>query len=146
LAVTGVAIAGFAVYYRAAADEAEPLAQVTVWGARLALAATLLQGIVGAWVLIELPPAQRGAMMGDDALATLLFVAGLATTLALLHSLLANSLGDTATKSVWQSIVLTAVVVLVMAGALRRVTSLRGVHVRATAQGIMEKRDNTHRF
>jgi putative copper export protein len=91
VAVTGVLILGFALRI-ARRGQSEDAGRVTAWGARLALAASLLQILTGMYVLLELPDPQRNRLLGSSWLATGLFAASLLAVLALLHHLAELSL------------------------------------------------------
>jgi hypothetical protein len=88
-------------------------------GALIALTATATQLIVGTWVLVELPYRVRHALVGDDWLATGLFLLAIVGTFGLLNSLAIVGLGDTTDRSVQRCAVLLLSVVLLMAGVLQ---------------------------
>jgi hypothetical protein len=89
-----------------------------VWGARIALAATLVQIPVGLWLLLETP--ERDRLLGGDALGTGLLLAAITATFVLLHHLTAAATGDAGRRHVvWSAGLLVAVVIL-MDGTLAR--------------------------
>jgi hypothetical protein len=94
---------------------------VIVAGARIALAATLAQLAIGVWVLFELPPHARGGMIGDAWPATLLFLAAIAGTLGLLHTLGTMALGEVSDSQVRRCVVLMLGVILLMTTILHGV-------------------------
>ena len=89
-------------------------------GARIALVPTLLQMPIGAWVFLRLPTAAGDALLGGDALASGLMVASLISALGLMHHLAAVGMGDTREQAVRRSLLLMLLVVVLMAGTLRR--------------------------
>lgn len=89
-------------------------------GARLALAATLLQFPVGVWVVLEMSEAAREPLMGGDWLATGLFLIALLFSVQLLHLLSAIALGDTEARQVRRSVAVMTVLVLLMVGTRLR--------------------------
>ncbi len=62
-------------------------ATLGAWGARLALAAAMLQIPAGVWILLSLPSSLRDQFLAVDAGTTLLFAAGLLAMIVLLHHL-----------------------------------------------------------
>jgi hypothetical protein len=88
-------------------------------GAWIALVASLAQLAIGVWVLFELPPGSRGALMGDSWWATSLFMVAMLATVGLLHSLGTIALGDTRDSNVRQCILLMLAVVVLMTTILR---------------------------
>jgi hypothetical protein len=102
-------------------DAARLLWQVQAkWGARLVLAPTLLQWIVGAWLLVELPALSREQLFGDDLLATLAFLASLATTVLMMHRLATLSLGEVSRTAIATVIGLMLLTILLMCAARHR--------------------------
>jgi hypothetical protein len=89
-------------------------------GAAIALAASVVQLAIGLWVLLELPPASRNALMGDDWLGTVLFFSSFVAVLGFLRVLASVVVGDTGTAAASQSTVLLVAVVLLMTASLTR--------------------------
>lgn len=93
-----------------------------VGGARLALGATLLQIPVGIAVLTTTP--EQGLLLGGDGLASVLFLAGLATALSLMHVLAALALGErdagVQAALVQRAMILLAVTTVLMLAAQHR--------------------------
>lgn len=112
VAVTGV----FVMHLALKADER----RVTSGGAWFALVASLAQLAVGMWVLMQLPLTARNGLVGDDWLASGLFILSIGVALGLMHALSAVALGETGHAAVWRSTALMLAVVLLMTGALAR--------------------------
>jgi len=93
---------------------------LAAWGAWLALVPTLLQLPVGLWVLLQLPLAERDALLGSDLYATGLFALALLAALRLMHQLAAVALGDTERKQIVGSLSTMALVVALMVAAWTR--------------------------
>jgi hypothetical protein len=89
-------------------------------GARLALAATLVQFPVGVWLVLEMPEAARGPLLGGDWLAAGLFVVSLLLSVQLLHLLGAIALGDTDVRQARRALACVSLLVLVMVGTRLR--------------------------
>jgi hypothetical protein len=87
-------------------------------GAATALATSLAQLFVGAWVLMVLPLSARNSLVGSDWLATGLFFLAVVATFALLHLLAIVALGDTHDRSVRRCGTLMVAVVVLMTGLL----------------------------
>lgn len=104
-----------------AADAARNSARTIIrLSARIALVATVLQMPVGAWVLIAAQPVTQESMLGEDALATGLFVVSIIAALALMHHLAAAMLSDVSRRAIWRTAALMALVVILMAATLHR--------------------------
>jgi hypothetical protein len=95
-------------------------------GARIALVASLVQILVGMWLLYALPPNLRGILMGDFWPATALFLAAILATLGMLHSLATTALGEVSDRNVRRCFVLMLGVVLLMTSALQYVQRSHG--------------------
>jgi hypothetical protein len=89
-------------------------------GARVALAATMLQFPVGLWVAIAMSEPSRARLLGGDAAATLLFLASLVMAMLLLHVLSAAALADAPRRRAAGSCAALAAVVVLMSGTLVR--------------------------
>lgn len=91
-----------------------------VAGARGALGATLLQFPVGLWIVTALPAGQQFQVLGSDWGTTMLLVASVAISLALLHVLSLAAMGDRPAERVTRINGLMATVILLMSATLRR--------------------------
>jgi len=95
-------------------------APVSAWLGRLALAATVLQIPTGMWVLLRLPLAQQGRLVGGDGLASVLLIAAIALTIWLLHDLASIAMGAASRSRVRRSAALVVLIVLLMSGTQHR--------------------------
>jgi hypothetical protein len=119
LAVTGVYLIGYSL--RAARrGQADIAARATLWGGRLALAATALQLIFGTLLLLRLPQLSQQTLLGGDLPGTLMFAGSLLATLALLHLLAAAALGGATRGQTMAAIALLTLTVAMMVGAKHR--------------------------
>ncbi len=120
VATTGVAVMILAM--RATAQDAQPdrAARLASCGARVALVATLLQLLVGVWLLLTLPATAQSALLGEDTLGAGLMLLSLFAVMGLIHVLAAASIGDVSRRTVIRSTVLLVVIVVLMSGTLRR--------------------------
>lgn len=89
-------------------------------GAWIAFAASLAQLAVGAWVLVQLPGLARNGLIGDDWLATGLFLLSLVVAFGVLHGLARVGLGDTSEAAVRRCTALLLLLVVLMAGTVTR--------------------------
>lgn len=100
-------------------DELGPQpARVAGWGAWLVLVPSLLQLLVGVWVLFQLPEDSRSALLGDRVPATCVFAAGVLTSLWLLHLAASIALGERRPRQLVSAIATMVVTVLLMAATL----------------------------
>jgi hypothetical protein len=104
-------------------------APLAACGARLALAAAMLQIPAGAWILLNLPASLRDQFLAVDAGATLLFASGLVTMIGLLHHLAAAALGDASPAVLRRCVVLVVVLFLCMVGAGHRARAVSAASV-----------------
>jgi hypothetical protein len=116
IAVSGVALVVFA-WYRGDQAESE---RVAVWGARTALASTVLQIPVGTWLLLAVPRIPQQRLMGGDWVGSSLFILSMAGVLALLHLLAAVAFGNVTRQSMLRAIQGMLLVVVLMTGVLQR--------------------------
>ena len=87
--------------------------------ARIALFCTLLQLPLGVWVLVTLPEAGRGALVGGSVLASALFLGSLITTMVLMQGLMRIAIGDFAKQDCLRVVWLMVLIVLLMTATLR---------------------------
>lgn len=116
-AVAGVAAIWLASRATDAVDEPS-LDREAAWGARAALAATLLQVPSGIWLTVTWPRTQLQRLMGADPLASAAFALSLLLVLALLHHLASVAFAADSRKSRKAAIALTAAVVALMSVSL----------------------------
>jgi hypothetical protein len=121
LTTAGIAVLLLAARPRRAAVETPNSARASVLGARVALAATLLQLPIGLWVLLGLPPSAQARVLGDELLTTVLFSAAIFSTVLFVMQLLAAALGDTRRRTAFLCGVLLLIVLLLMSSVLHRV-------------------------
>lgn len=119
LAVTGAAIMVGGLRWKAA-SESDARRRVASWGARLALAAVAGQLLAGLHLLFQLSSGARQRLMGEDALASLLFAAALLITIMLLHRLAAIAFGDAEPRQIVISAVLIGLAMLLMVATRHR--------------------------
>jgi hypothetical protein len=116
-ALASVAVTGlFVMHLALKANDGELISG----GAWVALVASLAQLGVGMWVLMQLPLTARNSLVGDDWLASGLFVWSIAAALGLMHALSAVAMGETSHATVWRSTLLMLAVIVLMAGTLAR--------------------------
>jgi hypothetical protein len=97
---------------------------VVTLGARLAVAAMLLQVLSGAILVAELPTIAGQAILGQDALAAGLFAASLLATFFALPRLAATALGHVNRRHLTGSLGLVIFVMLLMTAARQRTRDL----------------------
>jgi hypothetical protein len=126
--LASIAVSGVAVLYWAAqnsaVDEQDNEEQRLVTrtlarhGAWIALVPTLLQIIIGLWVLTSLPITAQYAMIGVEPLRTVLFALSMAAVLGLIHDLWAATMSDTPAEHGRSSVVWMGAVIVLMTAVL----------------------------
>jgi len=125
--MASIAVAGIALMVCAATAQRAPLQdrkRLIAWGARIAMAATLVQLPVGVTVLLQLPGPARLAMMGGEVWTTGLLVIGLIASLGLLHQLASVALGRTGERDVLLTCLALLLTVSLMSAMRRRAREL----------------------
>jgi hypothetical protein len=120
IAVTGITLVAYARWLQRSEDEMTNGGRLATWGARIALVPTLLQILVGVWLLSVLPASMQQRMLGEDLMAASLLGLSIIAALWLMHQLSAVAMGDTKPKSLNIAILLMCSVVLLMTMASRR--------------------------
>ena len=121
LAAAGMVVLIFSLRLHRRGATAEEIARVTKLGARMALVPTLLQILVGMWVLLSLPTTDQQRLMGGDMLPTGMFLFAMATTLGLMHKLASISMGDGEPRNIRRAIAAFGITVLLMTAVLYNV-------------------------
>lgn len=115
--LASLAVAAIAALWREAGRDSHP--RVASGLAAIALGATALQLPVGAWVLATSPTSVRGALLGDNVVVSLLFLAGVAAALRLMQTLAMAALGEVSDRARRAPAVWTMVVAICMTATLR---------------------------
>ncbi len=113
-AVTGVALIGYGKWILKRDEQDEVGKRIAIWGGRIALVPTLLQILVGVWVMSVLPSAMQQRLMGQDMLAASAFGLSLIGALWLMQQLAAVAFGDTEPRTLKMAIHLMYTVVILM--------------------------------
>lgn len=113
-AVAGVSLIWYGKWLLRKDEQQEAGSRIAVWGARIALVPTVLQILVGVWVLSALPPLMQQRLMGGDIVATAAFGLSIIGALWLMHQLAAIAFGDTQPKTLKLAIHLMYAVVILM--------------------------------
>jgi len=137
-AVVGVSLVGYGDSLMSGASTHEAGWRMAAWGARLALVATVLQILVGVWLISVLPAAAQQRLLGGDLWAAATLGLSILVAFWLLHHLSAISLGGTQRKSRRLAVGLMLVVVCLMTMTSRRATSSPRV---TTLQSLLEPDD-----
>jgi hypothetical protein len=116
-AVVGMAMMGFALRLTRSGGSTDDVRRVAVWGGRVALVPTVLQLLVGTYVLVELPEHERDRLLGGDPLATTIFAASLVGAIVLMHRLASVAFGEVERRDLVGSMALLLLVVVAMVGA-----------------------------
>ncbi len=117
LAVSGLAVAWLATNPKDTASLNINSRKSAVFGARVALAATLAQIGSGIWLTAAVPTSARDRMMGDDLLVTVLFALALVAAFALMHRLAALAMDEINGRSVRIAAAWLYAVILLMTAA-----------------------------
>ncbi|MBI2478595.1 MAG: hypothetical protein HYV60_08135 [Planctomycetia bacterium] len=131
-AVTGVALIGHGQWLLRKDEADEVGSRIAIWGARIALVPTVLQVLVGVWVLSVLPPLMQQRLMGRDPVAASAFGLSILGALWLMHQLSAVAFGDTKPRTLKLAIHLMYTVVILMTFT-SRLALARPVHADAAA-------------
>lgn len=131
LAVTGMAISATGL------RRGETAQRAIVWGSRLAASALVCQLLTGLWLVVSMPAGSQQMLLGDDAMAALLFGGSLLITFLTLPRLAAAAFGESDRRAATLNLALVLSIVLLMTAARHRTRSLllaRGAHRPASAQ------------
>jgi len=90
---------------------------------------TLLQILVGLWLLLTLPAGAQSSLMGTDLLGTSLLGISVLSALGLMHVLSAGAMGEVDQRLSRKAMVLMAIIVVLMSATLRRVRHLEAGRV-----------------
>lgn len=113
IAVAGTVLLGLALRFQRQGN-AEAAANAAVWGGRWAVVPTIAQLPVGLWTLTMLGPSTQSRLMGNDSLATLLFLASLAAAFWLVRELVAVAMGECSRTALIRSTAAMLVTVTLM--------------------------------
>jgi hypothetical protein len=131
-AVTGVSLITYGKWLLRKDESKDVGSRIAVWGARIALVPTVLQILVGVWVLGVLPPLMQQRFMGGDLLVASAFGLSIIGALWLMHQLSAVSFGDTKPRTLKMAIHLMYAVVILMTFT-SRLALARPAHADAAA-------------
>jgi hypothetical protein len=119
LAVSGIALALLAVRARRGSDTASPaIERCLSTGARTALLATMLQALVGAWVLFTSPAIEQARLMGGSLPAMLLLIVSIAAALWLMHLLGSIAVGPASQKQIVTAAAVMAFIIFAMSATM----------------------------
>jgi hypothetical protein len=113
-AVTGVALISHGKCLLRKDEASDAGSRIAIWGARIALVPTVLQILVGVWVLSVLPPLMQQRLMGRDLLVASAFGLSIIGALWLMHQLSAVAFGDTKPRTLKIAVHLMYAVVILM--------------------------------
>lgn len=94
------------------------------WGGKLALGPTMLQILVGFWIIVRLPRFGIQALMGRDVIATVCLVISVLLAFWLMHLFSKVALGKSDRKGRVKSAIVLGVVVLLMSGVVQRIQTV----------------------
>lgn len=116
LAVSGIVVMGYAlrVLKRGDAEASQSGRSLAVAGAWLSLIPTLLQLPTGLWTLSVMKPQLQSQLMGNNVLATMLFLLSLGAAFWLMRQLAAVTMGDITRKDLIRSMSLMVLTVVLM--------------------------------
>lgn len=138
VAVTGIVLVMQALRLKRREETEADGKRLAVWGARIALVPTVLQIVVGIWVLAVLPPSMQQRLLGGDLLAAGMLACSIMGAFYLMHQLAAVSMGDTSTLKLRLAIWLMIGVVVFMT-----ITASLGA-TRATAASTFQQTEHLH--
>lgn len=126
-AVTGVSLIGYGKWLLRQKEEQEAGEKIATWGGRIALVPTVLQVLVGVWVVSVLPPLMQQRLMGRDLVVASAFGLSIVGALWLMHQLSAVAFGDTKPRTLKLAIHLMYIVVILMT-LTSRLALARSIH------------------
>jgi hypothetical protein len=113
-ALTGMALMSYGKRLLKNDEQQKAGSRIAIWGARIAFVPTLLQILVGVWVISVLPRLMQQRLMGGNLLATGAFVLAIIGALALMHKLSAIAFGEADRRSISFAVHLMYVIVILM--------------------------------
>jgi hypothetical protein len=131
LAVAALALLGLALRAARHGDSAAA-SQFALWGGRWSLAASLVQLPVGLWTLATLSAVEQSRLMGNDPLATGLFLAAMLSACWLLRELATVALGETTRGAMIRAMSAMLIVVGLMAAMQQAARPATAVSAAAT--------------
>ena len=108
-------------------------ARIAGWGGWLALIPSVLQILVGLWVVLQLPDHARLGLMGGKVPATIVFSLGLLAALRLMHVLASIVLGERTPRQLVSAIATMALTVLLMSATLHITSQRERLETKANA-------------
>jgi len=120
VAVVGMLMMGYALrLIRQGADPADA-ARIARYGGRFALVPTVVQLLIGLYVLFHLPRYSQGLLLGGDLLGTAMLAASVLASIWLMHLLATVSLGEAERGPIIRSMTLLVLIVVLMTSTLQR--------------------------
>lgn len=122
-AVTGVSVVAYGARLQRDEVTSDDGQRVAKWGAWIALVPTLLQILVGIWVVSVLPPTMQQRLLGGDLFAAGMFAGSIVLALYLTQQLAVVAMGDTSAVQLKRAVWLMLAVVVLMTMTARRATA-----------------------
>lgn len=94
VAAAGIALLGLALRWQRQGRPAEEIQSLSAGAAKLALAPTVLQILVGLWILLKLDPLTQSQMLGGNVVAGLCFLVSMILAFWLMQLLAALAFGE----------------------------------------------------
>ena len=117
IAVTGVALIVYALGPRRHRESDEFRTRLVAWGGSVAVLPTVLQLLVGLYLLLQLPRPVRGALLGADLWATSTFVVSLLAAFWLMQCLMTLAFGEASRVDAVKAIGLMVATITLMVAA-----------------------------
>jgi hypothetical protein len=131
LAVAALALLGLALRTSRQGDSAAA-GQFALWGSRWSLAASLVQLPVGLWTLAMLTTTDQSRLMGNEPLATTLFLTAMLGVFWLLRELATVALGETSRGAMIRAMTAMLVVIGLMTAMQQSIRPAPAVRAAAT--------------
>jgi hypothetical protein len=117
IAAAGIALLGLALRWQRQNRDAEELKRLTAGAARLALVPTVLQILVGLWILVQIEPLTQSQLLGGNLPAAACFLAGVLGAFWLMQLLAGLAFGEVERRAIIKSMAAFLGTILLMTAA-----------------------------
>jgi hypothetical protein len=117
IAAAGIALLGLALRWQRQNHDAEERKRLTTGAARLALVPTVLQILVGLWILVKVEPLTQNQLLGGNLPAAVCFLAGVLVALWLMQLLASLAFGEVERRVIIKSMAAFLGTILLMTAA-----------------------------
>lgn len=123
-AVAGLMLACYSLRMAREGASEDDQVKVQKWGGQWALIPTLAQLPIGLWMITQLSRPAQQQLMGKDLIGTILLIVSVLGAFGLMHLLAMVARGKAGKKGLMQAMTAMFVIILLMSGVSRRITTL----------------------